>query len=504
MKMPCHAAYVYASVKQACRPLIRGVLMAGAVAAAGHAPAFAQAGVQAGAAASEAGTSQLPGNDEIAALRAEIAELKLRLAVITAKVEASANPQGAKPNDPALPENLPKTAPAQTARALVATATAVKPAAAKAAAPFEIAGDGWSFRPRARIHYDVGSVNAPSAIPDSGATDGLGFGSEARRIWIGAEGGLPGGFGYRLDADLSAGPVVLRDVLLLYRTGKWSINIGHHKPFFGLEELISANDTSFTERSAWTDAFNFDRRVGISAEYLTGPILLQGGIFTDNIAALNDDGNNAIAFSARGVLAPKLGEAQLHFGASFQHVDLGDAIIEQRYRQRPFSRIADIRFIDTGPLNNAASESGYGLEAAVVAGRFHASAESYWLTLNRTDIANPTFFGGSVEAGLFLTNDTRRYRGGTFRGLDVGDPVNSGGLGALQINLRYDHLDLNDGGIIGGIQNSYQASVIWTPINYVRFLFNYARLDYTDAVIAAGGDRDFGVDAFVARTQVAF
>lgn len=496
MKMHCHAAYVYASVKQACTPVTRFALFAATATAAAHTPAQAQA---TNSDAPEA--AQPSSTDEIAALRAEIAELKQRLAVITAKVEAAAaNPARVTGND--VPAARPATA-AIPATALIPAAAAIP--ANKPAAPFEISGDGgWSFRPRLRIHYDVGSVNAPRAIPDSGATDGLGFGSEARRIWIGAEGSLPGGFGYRLDADLSTDPVVFRDALLSYRTGKWSITIGHHKPFTGLEELVSTNDTSFTERSAFTDAFNFDRRVGISVEYLTGPILLQGGIFTDSIDALGDDGNNSIAFSARGVFAPKLGSTQLHFAGSFQHVELGDSAGVQQYRQRPFSRIADIRFIDTGRLNNALSETGVGLEAAVIAGRFHAAAESYWLTLNRLDLANPTFFGSSVEAGLFLTNDTRRYRGGIFRGLDVKDPVNKGGIGALQLNLRYDHLDLNDGAIIGGVQNSYQASLIWTPINYVRFLFNYARLNYTDAVIPAGADRNFGVDAFVTRTQLAF
>ncbi len=490
MKIPCHAAYVYASVKQARAPFAGQLLFATAMAALFQSPLQAQDQNPNSAAAQTGASQQSSASEEIAALRAEIAVLKQQLAAITAKVDAAA-------------ANVQKNANPQAEPAAVQAANPI--AASKSKSAFEISGEGgWSFRPRARIHYDVGSVNAPAAIPGSGATDGLGFGSEARRIWIGAEGALPGGFGYRLDVDVTGGPVVLRDVLLLYRTDKLSVNIGHHKPFFGIEELVSANDTSFTERSAWSDAFNFDRRVGVSAEYLTGPLLLQGGIFTDNIAELDNDGNNSIALSARTVFAPKLGNAQLHLGGSFQHVDLSDTQPSRQYRQRPFSRIADIRFIDTGSLNNAASETGYGLEAAIIAGRLHASAESYWLTLNRRDLADPTFFGGSVEAGLFLTNDTRKYRSGTFRGIDVSNPLDKGGPGALQLNIRYDYLDLNDDIIIGGIQNSYQASLIWTPINYVRFLFNYARLDYTGAVIPAGADRNFGVDAFVARTQVSF
>jgi phosphate-selective porin OprO/OprP len=83
--------------------------------------------------------------------------------------------------------------------------------------------------------------------------------------------------------------------------------------------------------------------------------------------------------------------------------------------------------------------------------------------------------------------------------------VDDGGMGALQLNLRYDHLTLNDAGILGGRQRGYQASLIWIPQDYVRFLLNYARLRYDDAAIAAsGGDRSYSVDVIGARAQVDF
>src|SRR3546814_8260888 len=83
-----------------------------------------------------------------------------------------------------------------------------------------------------------------------------------------------------------------------------------------------------------------------------------------------------------------------------------------------------------------------------------------YTTLFRSD---PEFFGGAVEAGLYLTDDTRSYRSGMFRGIKVKKPVGGGGIGAWQVNLRYDHLDLNDDGIVGGTQNGYMASLIWNP-----------------------------------------
>src|SRR3546814_18201464 len=63
------------------------------------------------------------------------------------------------------------------------------------------------------------------------------------------------------------------------------------------------------------------------------------------------------------------------------------------------------------------------------------------------------------------------------------NPLSQGGMGAFQVNLRYDHLDLNDETIIGGKQQGYQASLVWIPEDHVRFLLNYGRLSSDDAAI---------------------
>ena len=84
-------------------------------------------------------------------------------------------------------------------------------------------------------------------------------------------------------------------------------------------------------------------------------------------------------------------------------------------------------------------------------------------------------------------------------------PINAGGPGAIEINARYDYLDLNDAGIIGGRQRTLGVSLVWAPISYVRITANYGRLMFDDAVIAAAnGDRDYSADAFGLRTQLDF
>src|SRR3546814_17253771 len=84
---------------------------------------------------------------------------------------------------------------------------------------------------------------------------------------------------------------------------------------------------------------------------------------------------------------------------------------------------------------------------------------------------------------------TTLFRSGVFKGVKVRNPVGEGGWGAWQVNVRYDRLDLNDAGILGGTQDGYMASLIWTPVDYVRFLLNYGHLVYDNAAIPAAGGR---------------
>lgn len=357
--------------------------------------------------------------------------------------------------------------------------------------------DGWSFKPRGRLMFDAGTVEAPDS---TGADDG--FGNEVRRARLGASGDIPGGFGYKFELDFAGNEVEAADAYLSYADGPLEVIIGHHNNFQSMEELTSSLHTSFIERAAFTDAFGFERRIGASASYETGIVLAQAGVFTDNF---DDTGTDNRSIDGRLVLMPKMGDTQLHIGGSLHYNELGEEDAAIRYRQRPLVHFISSRFVDSGDLR-ADSEFGAGLEAAAIAGPFHVAAEGFWQNVEIPLAANPTFFGGYAEVGYFLTKgDTRGYGSGKFDRTRPANPVGEGGFGSLQINLRYDHLDLNDAGIIGGVQNGYQASVLWKPTDYTLFSLNYGRMNYEDAVLpTANGDTDYGVDAFGVRAQVDF
>ena len=423
--------------------------------------------------------------EELAAMRAEMAAMAQRIQVLEGELEEAESTIEAVAVKAATPPPPPPPAPESDTKV------------EWKGAPKISGKGGWTFKPRGRANLDAGFVSAPDS---TGRNDG--FGSEARRIRLGVQGDMPGGFGYKVEVDFAGDEVALTDATVTYKDGPVKLTVGQHNNFQSLEELSSSLNTSFIERAAFTDAFGFQRRVGASAEYKAGDVIVQAGLFTSNSADLPEKNWSA---DGRIVFAPKLGDTQVHLGGSvhYRGLENGSTV---RYRQRPLVHFTSERFINTGSFS-AESEFGLGLEAALIQGPFHASAEAYWQNVDRGPaLMDPTFFGTSIEAGVFLTGgDTRGYKGGKFDRVKPAKPVGEGGMGAFQINARYDHLDLNDAGIIGGTQDSYQASLIWTTTDYTRILLNYARLNYNDAVHPlAGGGTSYGVDAFGVRAQIDF
>lgn len=413
--------------------------------------------------------------DELAAMRAQLAAMNARIDQLEGELAAT------------------KTEAAEAGQVVDAPA----PAADSEPVSTLAKSDGWSFKPRGRLMFDAGFTNAPDS---TGASDG--FGNEVRRARLGASGDMPGGFGYKFEVDFAGNEISVADAILSYENGPIEIAIGQHNNFQSLEELTSSLHTTFIERAAFTDAFGFERRLGASITYARGDVLAQAGVFTDN---LEDTDSNNRGADARIVFMPKAGDTQLHFGGSFHYNDLDDPAAQLRYRQRPLVHFTSQRFIDTRSMG-ADSETGYGLEAAAIAGRFHAAAEGYWQSVDMPGVADdPSFFGGYVEAGLFLTDDTRGYKGGKFDRTKPSSPVGEGGIGSVQFTLRYDHLDLNDAGILGGRQAGYFAALVWKPTDYTALMLNYGRLQYKDAILStASGDTSYGVDAIGMRAQIDF
>lgn len=446
--------------------------------------------------------------EEVALLRAQVAALKEQVERMEARLAAASGPVLAVA--PITPAPVPATPPPPTAAApTAATSPSVATTAIAWKGSPQFTSGARSFKVKGRIQADANYVAAPRGLDDKG----LGFSTEMRRIRLGGEGGIGGGFGYKLELELSDNVVDLVDTYVSYKHGPWTVKLGNQNPFQSLDELTGDTTGSVMERAAFTDAFNFERRLGISAQYMRGPWLAQLGLFSDDIGALANDAdgveggdeNNSHGIDTRLVFAPMLGGTQLHFGGSAHWRDLARlAEGTTRYRQRPFVHSTNTRLIGT-PAMQVEQEFNWGVEIAAIRGRWHAAAEYNRLTSDRVGLPSVSFQGAYAELGLFLTSgDSRGYKEGIFTTKAPAHPLGESGIGSVQFTLRYDWLDLNDRDIRGGTQNGYIAALVWTPVEYLRFNLNYALLAYNGAKALDSGRTDYSVNVIGTRFELDF
>ena len=425
-------------------------------------------------------------------------------------------------------------------------------------APSWVDTAGWSFKPKGVLQFDGGYVSLPKkiagAVPVAGTsagsgvnTNNLGWNTRARRLIVGAEGSMPGGFGYKFELELSQGGVNYEDMVISYQKpgSPWSITLGHQYPLSSLELLTSNRFTSFMERAGMTDALGYGRRLGGTIAYgdPAGLWNIAAGLYSEDIANSNVARTGWQA-SVRGYYAPKIGDVQAHLGFQYQHRVAPTDAQSIRYRQRPYTQVSGERFIDTGAIA-AKGDDILGGELAAIYKSFHFASEyqhvwvrslapSHVFGINNsagtTNFAldDPQFRSGYVEVGYFLTGETRGYKGGKWDRTKVLHPITDGGMGAFQINARADFTDLNDrvapgtvltgNGITyinGGVSKGYEASLIWLPIDYVKFMLQYAHSDISGGPSArafsgfttpapAGFRHKYGVDAVTFRTQLDF
>lgn len=367
------------------------------------------------------------------------------------------------------------------------------------------AGGGFDFKMRGRIQYDMGTASSGAQGDDKlPAADQPAFNSDFRRLIFGAAGSLPGGFKYKADFDFAGSKVNYEDVILTWAPADspFSVTLGNHYSFSGLETMTSSGAITFIERSQANEAFNHSRRLGVSAGFAQGDFMVNAGVFPDWTGSSTPNGaipgvaDDSLVIGARAVYSPKLGENQLHVGVNYQHRENDDPERTNQYKTRPFTRVTDTRLADTGGLT-ADGDAVYGAELAGVFGPLYAAGEYQRLTVSGSNLANrPSFSSWYVEGGYVLTGESRGYKNGAWLAPKVANPFDKGGPGAILVSARIDQLDLNDGTVLGGKQTGYGLSMTWLPIDYVKFLAQYVRVEATKNSV------DTDADIFGLRAQV--
>ena len=308
---------------------------------------------------------------------------------------------------------------------IAASAVSVAPAAnaevkVSTKGGLKVSSGDYKFEFGGRIMYDFNKSEL------NGETDENDF--DLRRGRVYAKGNIAKDWAFKSQFNLDGSGV--EDLYLRYTGfGKGAqITIGNQKMPFGLEQMTSSKDISILERSALTELYDVGRAEGVQ---LHGKA---GGNSTYAIGVFTDDEKDAdVGFAARYTTAFKGDNSLVHLGVAYKDV---------------------------------AEESALGVEGAFVTGPFHVQAEYFDGDID----GNDDLSGYYLQAGYFLTGESRPYSGGKFK-----RPKPEGKGGAWEIVARYEDGDGNHSDIELGADDAtaYTLGVNWYAHKNVKFGVNY-------------------------------
>ncbi len=371
------------------------------------------------------------------------------------------------------------------------------------------------------------NFNQDEVLAATGAarTNELSDGVNIRRARVHLEGTMFKDYGYKFEYDFSRGngtvAAGITDAYLTWNALKpFSLTIGQFKEPFSLEEATSNRYITFIERNMAVNTFSDNPnayKVGLAGSYFTNRWSATGAIQTEPVgggwayntsvntyptSASNVNGSNSRSngsgdtswdVTGRITARPWLTDAAhfLHVGAagSYRSID-NNYNADGSFSNGGMAFFATLNgnvdrtnILNTGSLTNSKGVGHYELEhmtrfggeAALVYGSFSAQAEYLQTNLSGTGYTDETLQGYYAYASWFLTGESRVYKaktGAWDRIIPHSNFDMHGGLGAWEVAVGYDYLDLSDGIVNGGQADTVKFGVNWYMNSHFKLMAN--------------------------------
>ncbi|VXB75356.1 conserved exported hypothetical protein [Luteimonas sp. 9C] len=404
---------------------------------------------------------------EVAALRAQLAEMQAKIEALEVRTDAQSD------INIGTQESLDKMA---TTMPVVDTKGGLKVTSADK--KFEFSAGG-------RIHFDAYAFDR-----DQAATTGT---SEFRRARITLQ-GKAYGWDYKFEQDFAAGSGLdgFRDVYIARSALGGKFTIGHFKPYRSMEELTSSNEILMMERpfASATGLFNgrqFQQGVG----YLRADGNYTAGVSVFNLRSASGSRNEGVGAAGRVTFAPiNTEDSTLHFGGwlSQENANQGsaDLAFAANYagRRGPSQTIATT----TGASRNQVTAAG--IEAAGSFGPLFFQTEYANATFNQPLGPDQDVATWYVQGSWLLNGGHKAYKPGN--GIFASPKVADRGL--WELTARYDTVENKD--IADLDVSSWIVGMNYYVNPNLRFMFNYTK-----------GDNGFTGDEtgqYALRTQFSF
>jgi phosphate-selective porin OprO/OprP len=333
----------------------------------------------------------------------------------------------------------------------------------------------------------------------------LGDGTEIRRARFRMEGTLYQDWQYKFSVDFADGDADIKSAYIGYNGFQpVRLTLGQFKEPFSLERQTSSKYITFMERALTVNAFapGFSIGVGgrLNGELWSSALGIFGESYDDDAA---NEGDEGWGVTGRFTFAPFLeAKRRLHLGvgATYRQPDDSNKV---RFSTKPESHVTEVRYADTGKIDNVDSLVELGLEGAVILGPFSMQGEYILSHLDRNGSSDDVSFDGWYLYGSwFVTGESRDYKSnkGVFGSVEPKSKY-----GAVELGARYSTINLNDGPITGGEEQNVTLGVNWHLNPQIRAMANYIFVNNDENADADGtlaGDDNPRI--FQMRFQAAF
>jgi len=312
-------------------------------------------------------------------------------------------------------------------------------------------------------------------------------GAEIRRARFYTSGKLYKNIKFKFQVDFASGKAVINDAYI--RLTKipvvGNIQVGNFKSPFGLAFLTTSKYLTEMERPL-QNVFDNDRDLGfmIFNQHLNKRLSWYAGYFypsSNSVKYLGNKYNLVFRLTGLPIYKVEQGYTILHLGASFTHQYHDNSELE--YSLRPEAHLApqylNVVIDKVSDVNMFNSEflfikNSISLESEYTVSYVNPSATS---TLTNSSYIFKAYY---ATVSWFVTGEHKNYVHSktTF---DIIKPKKNfgkdGGLGAIEVSLRYSNIDLDDANLNGGQMSGITGGINWYLNPATKIAFNYV---YTD------------------------
>jgi phosphate-selective porin OprO/OprP len=364
--------------------------------------------------------------------------------------------------------------------------------------------DTLTFKVRGRVYEDF----VYQKVDRQTGADFKASNTRLRTARLGVEGTWNTNWAYKAEASISSagGTTQWEDLILEYKpTDNLSIMAGNFKTV-SFENISSSRYITFMERGPYNDVLDIGRVANVmvkaNGENWTASVAVSGDSLNNaDPTQSNTGGSETLGWNARVTYVPiNTDTMKLHLGAWGRVRDRQDQA-NFTYQNRNNTNYG-ARYITSGAIG--VSDRMIGGEALFIYGPFSLQGEYADVKFDRIGNLSDEFKAFYVSGSWFITGEMRNLdvKKGELGRTKILNPVTSGGMGAIEVAVRYDNVDLTDisGVATAGEYEAFTVGLNWHPHPYVRFMANYTKSENDNRL--AGADVD--VDTLQFRAQFDF